>query len=251
MKKEKKRNRYEEQKERREREQREKEAREQRRKAAQRRRREQAGTGNGYAGVEKKTAEPWKSTAGTAKNQADIAPTWVNTAGPGGGAELWKQVKLEPGETAADYYEKKRKQREADRKETDAAFSRALEETQKELREQRLGVAEGFGRKKRYNRNYEDLFGLPEGGDFRSRVKGNWGPHRNPMKWFRWGRGGARRREEFPLLRKQNRADFAHGKLGPRTTRAKRVVWGKGGAAQGASFRREAEAKQKGARRRE
>ncbi len=191
MKKAKKRNWYEEQKERREREQREKEAREQRRKAAQRRRAEQAGTGNGYAGVEKKTAEPWKNTAGTGKNQTDVAaegvlpqgkriraeaaPTWVNTAGPGGGAELWKQVKLEPGETAADYYEKKRKQREADRKETDAAFSRALEETQKELREQRLGVAEGFGRKKRYNRNYEDLFGLPEGGDFRSRVEGTRG----------------------------------------------------------------------------
>ena len=191
MKKEKKRNWYEEQKERREREQREKEAREQRRKAAQRRRAEQAGTGNGYAGVEKKTAEPWKSTAGTGKNQTDVAaegvlpqgkriraeaaPTWVNTAGPGGGAELWKQVKLEPGETAADYYEKKRKQREADRQKTDAAFSRALEETQKELREQRLGVAEGFGRKKRYNRNYEDLFGLPEGGDFRSRVEGTRG----------------------------------------------------------------------------
>ena len=96
MKKEKKRNWYEEQKERREREQREKEAREQRRKAAQRRRAEQAGTGNGYAGVEKKTAEPWKSTAGTGKNQTDVAaegvlpqgkriraeaaPTWVNTA---------------------------------------------------------------------------------------------------------------------------------------------------------------------------
>ena len=191
MKKAKKRNWYEEQKERREREQREKEAREQRRKAAQRRRAEQAGTGNGYAGVEKKTAEPWKNTAGTGKNQTDVAaegvlpqgkriraeaaPTWVNTAGPGGGAELWKQVKLEPGETAADYYEKKRKQREADRQKTDAAFSRALEETQKELREQRLGVAEGFGRKKRYNRNYEDLFGLPEGGDFRSRVEGTRG----------------------------------------------------------------------------
>ena len=54
MKKEKKRNWYEEQKERREKEQREKEAREQRRKAAQRRRREQAGTGNGYAGAERK-----------------------------------------------------------------------------------------------------------------------------------------------------------------------------------------------------
>ena len=165
MKREKKRNRYEEQKERREREQREKEARE-RREAEQRRRTEQIGTGNARTG---------KSTSRTAKKQADVAPTWVNTAGPGGGAELWKQVKLEPGETAADYYEKKRKQREADRQKTDAAFSRALEETQKELREQRLGVAEGFGRKKRYNRNYEDLFGLPEGGDFRSRVEGTRG----------------------------------------------------------------------------
>ena len=83
------------------------------------------------------------------------------------------------------------------------------------------------------------------------RARKRWGPRASPATRVAWGRGGARRREEFPLLRKRNRADFAHGKLGPRTTRAKRVVWGKGGAAQGASFRREAEAKQKGARRRE
>lgn len=141
-------------------------------------------TGAGSSG-KRPTGSPGNSSGVLRKgkgSEGKYVRTWVNTARPGGGTEIWKQVALNPGETAADYYEKKRKEREADRQETDAALRRALEETQEELREQRLGVAEGFGRKKRYNQNYEDLFGLPEEGDFRSRVERKRGPRATRMK---------------------------------------------------------------------
>ena len=110
-----------------------------------------------------------------ARRRRERAAARANTAPAGGRTQTWETAQPGKKKTANDYYEEKRKKREKDRKEIDAAFSKAMEETQKMLRERDLGLIDHLDRSTGdtvYNQNYYDLFGMPEGGkDFNRRVE--------------------------------------------------------------------------------
>ena len=110
-----------------------------------------------------------------ARRRRERAAARANTASAGGRTKTWETAQPGKKKTANDYYEEKRKKREKDRKEIDAAFNKAMEETQKMLRERDLGLIDHLDRSTGdtvYNQNYYDLFGMPEGGkDFNRRVE--------------------------------------------------------------------------------
>ena len=100
-----------------------------------------------------------------ARRRRERAAARANTAPAGGGTKTWETAQPGKKKTANDYYEEKRKKREKDRKEIDAEFNKAMEETQKMLRERDLGLIDHLDRSTGdtvYNQNYYDLFGLPE-----------------------------------------------------------------------------------------
>lgn len=110
-----------------------------------------------------------------ARRRRERAAARANTAPAGGRTQTWETAQPGKKKTANDYYEEKRKKREKDRKEIDAEFNKAMEETQKMLRERDLGLIDHLDRSTGdtvYNQNYYDLFGMPEGGkDFNRRVE--------------------------------------------------------------------------------
>ena len=81
-----------------------------------------------------------------ARRRRERAAARANTASAGGRTKTWETAQPGKKKTANDYYEEKRKKREKDRKEIDAAFNKAMEETQKMLRERDLGLIDHLDR---------------------------------------------------------------------------------------------------------